>query len=528
MDCVRRCTVALDIRLRVIRFEAAGLNRADPIGPRVVSDGMKIQQLLAHHGIKGDPFGEEDAQTDAVFKRACLKSIHHPAWSKFFGSPSEPSTAIVFGEKGSGKTAMKLQTFAEIEEFNRENPTDRVFIIAYDDFNPSLDHVKTALGSNDAIDVLKRFRLQDHIDALLSLGVTKFIDQLKLERADLAAVALDARRDLLLLAALYDQSTAEPIHRRWTWLRRRSRSRPPWQRRDLLLGIVGSIAAGLLLASQRHALQAWAGYAALAVAAGWSLWAWRLLRSELRARDLRAALRVLKRDPAALRSALMWFDQGELAGMPLPGARQATGEERYELLRKFQGVLAAFGYRGIVVLIDRVDEPQLIEGDPRKMRALVWPLLEHKFLRHPGLGVKMLLPIELAYYLEKEDKEFYDRARPDKLNMIKPLRWSGPSLYDLATDRLRACAAGQPEGGPAPRLRLLIDEAVSDDALKDALSHLRTPRQLFKFLHRLLQEHCHKFTEDDPRWTIDADTFRMVYASHLKELDAFDRGFGHG
>ena len=67
----------------------------------------------------------------------------------------------------------------------------------------------------------------------------------------------------------------------------------------------------------------------------------------------------------------------------------------------------------LVVLIDRVDEPQMIEGDPRKMRALVWPLLDHKFLRHPGLGVKLLLPIELAYYLEKEDKDFYDRARPD-------------------------------------------------------------------------------------------------------------------
>ena len=82
----------------------------------------------------------------------------------------------------------------------------------------------------------------------------------------------------------------------------------------------------------------------------------------------------------------------------------------------------------------------MIEGDPRKMRALIWPLLDHKFLRHPGIGVKLLLPIELAYYLEKEDKDFYDRARPDKLNMIKPLRWTGPSLYDLAGDRLRACA----------------------------------------------------------------------------------------
>ncbi len=147
----------------------------------------------------------------------------------------------------------------------------------------------------------------------------------------------------------------------------------------------------------------------------------------------------------------MWFNPTELGGQPMPTASGSGAEERYELLRKFIHLLNLLGYQGIIVLIDRVDEPQMIEGDPRKMRALVWPLLDHKFLRHPGIGTKMLLPIELAYYLEKEDKEFYDKARPDKLNMIKPLRWTGPSLYDLATDRLRACATERPgrRRGPA-------------------------------------------------------------------------------
>ena len=98
-----------------------------------------------------------------------------------------------------------------------------------------------------------------------------------------------------------------------------------------------------------------------------------------------------------------------------------------------------------------MDEPQQVEGDPRKMRAFIWPLLDNKFLRHPGIGFKLLLPIELAYYLEKENKEFYDRARPDKLNMIKPLRWTGPSLYDLASDRLRACRPDPSANGEARR-----------------------------------------------------------------------------
>ena len=213
----------------------------------------------------------------------------------------------------------------------------------------------------------------------------------------------------------------------------------------------------------------------------------------------------------------------------MPTTSKTGGEERYELLRKFQGVLATLGYAGIIVLIDRVDEPQMIEGDPRKMRALVWPLLDHKFLRHPGIGVKLLLPIELAYYLEKEDKDFYDKARPDKLNMIKPLRWTGPSLYDLASDRLRACAPPSDNGHASPaRLRQFVDESVSDDSLKDALGNLRTPRQLFKFLHRLLEEHCHRHTEDQPKWSVDQDTFRTVYAAHLRDIEAFDRGYGHG
>ncbi len=44
----------------------------------------------------------------------------------------------------------------------------------------------------------------------------------------------------------------------------------------------------------------------------------------------------------------------------------------------------------------------------------------------------------------------------------------------------------------------MIDEGIGDDALKDALGHLRTPRQLFKVLHRLFEEHCHRHTEDAP------------------------------
>ena len=169
---------------------------------------MKLEQFLRHHGITGNPFSEEDAQTDTVFKRLCLATIHHPAWNKFFGSPADPSTALVFGEKGSGKTALRLQAAAELEAYNQANPGERVLAISYDDFNPYLDSCRSAMRAANMDAVLESWKLQDHMDAILSLGVTKLVDLLTSEKVALTVLTLDQRRDLLLLAALYDASRA--------------------------------------------------------------------------------------------------------------------------------------------------------------------------------------------------------------------------------------------------------------------------------------------------------------------------------
>ena len=126
-------------------------------------------------------------------------------------------------------------------------------------------------------------------------------------------------------------------------------------------------------------------------------------------------------------------------------------DDRYELLTKFQGVLKSLGSDGVIVLVDRVDEPHLITGSVERMRALVWPMLDNKFLKQPGFGLKMLLPAELVAYMEKEDRDFYQRARLDKQNMIPSLEWSGESLYDLANARVKSCAA---EGRDAQTPRL--------------------------------------------------------------------------
>ena len=173
---------------------------------------------------------------------------------------------------------------------------------------------------------------------------------------------------------------------------------------------------------------------------------------------------------------------------------------------------------GTLVLVDRLDEPHLINGQPELMRALLWPLLDNKFLKHPGLGIKMMLPIELRGFIDREDRDFHQRARLDKQNMIPSLQWTGEALYDLVNARIEACAAD----GQSPTLRVLFDESVSDQRLIEGFRSLRVPRHLFKFFYRLLVAHCNAYTHDRPVWTITNHMFESVLAVYGKEVETSD------
>src|SRR2546423_7883446 len=139
---------------------------------------MKVQDFLDHHAIARNPCAEEDAQTDPVFKEFCIESTFHPSWDKVYGDPPEPATSIIFGEKGSGKTAMRLQLARHLEHYNERHPGQRLFVVHYDDFNPFLDRFRDRLGkpNRPPHPAPSRFPLQDPIRSVLSLAVTGLVD----------------------------------------------------------------------------------------------------------------------------------------------------------------------------------------------------------------------------------------------------------------------------------------------------------------------------------------------------------------
>ena len=495
---------------------------------------MKIQPFLDHHGIAANPFADEDAQTDLVFKGACIRNTYHPTWDKIYGDPSEPATAVVFGEKGSGKTAIRLQLARHLADHNAEQPEHQVFVVEYDDFNAFLDRFRDHFsGRRRRPDrLLEQWRLWDHIDAILSLAVTQLVDRILENKQarhpaarddSLAVESLDAAqvRDVMLLSACYDQSTAENSFQRWSRLRKKLRFSTWRSKWDLGVGILTTVAAVVLFARFGGPSAFFHPWPYLAVAAGWAPRCWRLLRWWWKAWQIARNTRVLNRSAKLLCRTLLNFPGGQIVGQPLPALPRT--DDRYELLSKLQGVLRSLHFDGILVLVDCVDEPYLINGSTDLMRALVWPMLDNKFLKHPGLGVKMLLPIELERLLDRESRDFHQRARLDKQNLIRSLAWTGQSLYDMANARIAACAAD----GRSPKITELFD-GVDGRRLIDAFALLRVPRHLFKFMYRLFTAHCNAYTEEQPVWKITSATFESTLALYQRDQDAFDRGVGAG
>ncbi len=243
-------------------------------------------------------------------------------------------------------------------------------------------------------------------------------------------------------------------------------------------------------------------------------WIIRTVKCQLAALRIRKHMRVGKRETSSLRKVLTKIPSKELASQPLP--QYDRTDDRYELLNKFQSILKRLGFAGVVVLMDRVDEPHMTGGKPELMRRFVWPLLDNKLLKHPGIGFKVMLPQELHRDVERETREFHERARLDKQNVIPAFQWTGESLYDLARARMLACAAE----GKTPEPKDLFAEDISYERLLSAFQSLRVPRHLFRLLYRVLVDHCNRHTDAQPEFKINGETFESALAVYSRDSES--------
>ena len=184
------------------------------------------------------------------------------------------------------------------------------------------------------------------------------------------------------------------------------------------------------------------------------------------------------------------------------------------MLEKLQLLLRSLGFPGIIVIIDRVDEPDLVNGLAERMQALVWPILDNKLLKHPGLGFKLLLPSNLLYFLDRESREFNERARLDKQNLIRNFDWTGEALYDLLAARMKACSSLSDQPVTPNDL---ISDSISEQRLLSSMQSLQTPRSLFRFWYRLVAEHCKQHRSASPVFAISSELFESTLAVYQSE-----------
>jgi hypothetical protein len=486
---------------------------------------MTEQEFLNHHQLTRNPFADEDAQTDSVFREFCIAGTYHPAWSKVVGDPKQPATAVVFGPKGSGKTAMRLQLMRHITAHNEQNPNQRVFLVEFDDFNSYLGPLQEHLPRRQQSSpdkVLHALRLWDHMDAILSQSVTQLVDRILQTNATVnvpsTSVRQDAidrldrgqRRDLLLLTASYDRSKSGTLRDRFNAVRRRLRFYSPTTWIPLVVGIAFSLLALWLCTFLYRSDGTWLKHLVWALPTmlvmAWGLYGVRWVRHQWLAMKVCKNLRILQRDGGQLRTMLMQFTDKELDEQPLPQSQRS--DDRYALLEKLQLLLRSLGFPGMIVIVDRVDEPDLVNGQAERMKQLVWPLLDNKLLKHENFGIKLLLPSELQHFVDRESREFHERARLDKQNVVASFDWTGEALYDLLASRMRACANANAKPSP----RDLFDADVSETRFITALQSLNTPRNLFRFLYRVITEHCKRFRSETPQFKISSDLFESTLA----------------
>lgn len=178
---------------------------------------MNIDTFFSHWNLSENPFVAEEARDDLVYQRIMALGVAHPDFEKLFGNPGKPSTAVVFGEKGSGKTALRLLMEDRLKEYNKTNPDKKSWIVHYDEFNHFVDRVA---GGNTP-KAFSKVRTEDHMDKIMSLVVTDLADTLTNPKDEENAAVVkkvrsmprQQRLDLACLVFLYDQPSLEHADR---------------------------------------------------------------------------------------------------------------------------------------------------------------------------------------------------------------------------------------------------------------------------------------------------------------------------
>ncbi len=458
-------------------------------------------------GLQEAPFLHDDADRDPLLDRVDRWAVHG-AFERLHRGPEAGPSALVFGLRGSGKSALRRR----IGEAKR-GPFGPL-VVELTELDPWLEE----LGRRRGPDHLPTET--DALDLLLSSAAWVLTPELARDPRRLRALGRRQRARLLALLAVmtpdHDGQRARHLGRLLAGRRAKALR--------VVAGSLGALTALSPLAILQGllpgvGLEPWV----LAAAGGATLGSTALLPLALR-RLVRGRAR-----RTATEVGVVAADQRLVArafAALLPGSLGRGGDPvalRLGWLRELVGSLRAMGWSGLQLLVDRVDESRALDGDPRRMRALLQPLVTGRASEQDGVGVQAFLPVELRPMARPRQVSRLLHSDFEKRGQVEELRWSGQQLLDLVDRRLAAAARG-----PAPRAVDLVGATIHPTELRDTLDVLGTPRLAFGFLRELLDAHLERLPSQleatSPAWAVERGTYERCRAAWSDRAATLRRG----
>lgn len=404
---------------------------------------MEIKEWLQVWQFEHNPFVIFDADRDPYLQTAMVENT---SLRSVLLHLEKPSPYVIFAIRGAGKSSMRIDT----ERYLRQHQ-DKVLVISYVEFNELLSEVsrprrlpieysanKSALArifkrkKEEPLPREPRMTLDDHLDYLLKLGIEELYDHIVDSRKeDMLRDNREIAEKFLLLTALY--YTPNDLSSKVAALRRQMEIADYKKRSNFFANKQAKFLAGEVY---RHI------------------------------RGVPVSLEGMFKIIQEIGPGLFEFH-----GIP------RTTENRFTLLKSFMELVLYFGLSGVYLLIDRVDEPTSIKGDPEKMRELVTPILDDQLLQIDHLGIVMFLPYELH-----DLKKYY---RSDRIKTISSINWSAENMIRLIEKRMNV---GRKPGSPP----VMLPDIFEEDGESKAQFIVRqlTPRNAFRLLSIIVEEHC--------------------------------------
>ncbi len=179
------------------------------------------------------------------------------------------------------------------------------------------------------------------------------------------------------------------------------------------------------------------------------------------------------------------------------------------VLDKLVETVKVFGFSGVVILIDKVDETEFTQNSAEATAKLVYPLLAHvQLLEVPGFAWHLFLWSQIKPHFESGKLA----VRLDKI-ASSSVEWDDSFFKQMVESRIKYFS-----GGSKSFSDLFVPGVESSKALADIIeTSMRSPRELVRLLDVIMVEHDIRYTDNVPMPLLDLESVSRGEDKYVKD-----------